>query len=727
MINLTRRPKGGGKLKNSIHKVLVLTVLYTASLVAGGLSYITLPNSVFSEANFFYDADTVLHSDGIVLNFSERVIDLVKGDRLADISDIDSSYSSITSAFNSLDSDYGIEYIIKQVPDAMWGDTTAIHKISGTTISQRNSSQLFMIRFINPIPVDSTTNALASISEIEFAHQAVMLVMFEDPNDTHYLDASANPQWYFDSLDISEAWDLTHGSSNIEIAIIDTGACEEYDDIDGKFVSHDGKSGEHGAAVASVAAGETNNGFGISGIGWNTALRSYNVDNSPISNPSTFVHKIHVAQRTAEVLNFSLGTVRWATRLDISEICPAQYQDHWSFEKVMPENYPEIENEVLNALDRGVVVVAAAGNGPVSAHAQGQADCDLTYPPADVYPAMYEGVIAVSGTELFLGNERFKEGGAGYNYGNFITVAAPAVDIWASGNHPLEDRNCTRTTQHSQHTGTSFAAPMVAGLASLLLHYEPDSSVKEIIKRSADKIAISQHAYDSNGYNNWLGYGRINAYAALLSCHPKTPSGFTVSGGNDDNPYLSWNLNAESDIDGYKIYRKFGTGAWGGVANVSENTNNWSDSEVTMSSGKFDPLVYYRITAYDLQDHESQPTASVSKRYDELIKAIPGDDPEQSVAITELNLTSVYPNPFNSSIQISFQVPQHDGAQLHILDVMGRKVKSYPDANVNLSYGNYSILWDGSFEDGGPAPSGVYYIMLSGNIQSKVKKVLLLK
>jgi subtilisin family serine protease len=138
--------------------------------------------------------------------------------------------------------------------------------------------------------------------------------------------------------------------------------------------------------------------------------------------------------------------------------------------------------ELLQAAnEKGVVVVAAAGNGGLSA------------PP--VYPAAYPGVIAVTAVDEADHLYEFA------NHGNYIAVAAPGVDILA----PVERGG------YAYVSGTSFAAAYVSGIAALLLEREPSLDPHTI----ADLLATGAEDLGPQGRDDDFGAGRVNAYSSL--------------------------------------------------------------------------------------------------------------------------------------------------------------------------------------------------------------------
>ena len=116
-----------------------------------------------------------------------------------------------------------------------------------------------------------------------------------------------------------------------------------------------------------------------------------------------------------------------------------------------PREYGSVGRAIARARGAGVVLVAAMGND--------NPGCGGT--PFDAYPAGYLGVIAVSGTDQ---NDEFAN--STWNYGSgdtYVDVCAPAIEIRTTG--PGND--------YPIWSGTSFSAPLVSGLAALILSVRP--------------------------------------------------------------------------------------------------------------------------------------------------------------------------------------------------------------------------------------------------------------
>jgi parallel beta-helix repeat protein len=152
-----------------------------------------------------------------------------------------------------------------------------------------------------------------------------------------------------------------------------------------------------------------------------------------------------------------------------------------------------------------VICVASAGN---TSENEVPLQCNPAPVPFTNYPASYPGVIAVSATHLDEYDvERFRDN---YNYNppdsSWFDLSAPGEGIWTTD----------WSGGYVQDLGTSLSSPQVAALAGLILTLNPSANVTDIMTSSADKIDQDRYTYDETGWNDHLGYGRINAFKALF-------------------------------------------------------------------------------------------------------------------------------------------------------------------------------------------------------------------
>lgn len=150
-----------------------------------------------------------------------------------------------------------------------------------------------------------------------------------------------------------------------------------------------------------------------------------------------------------------------------------------------------------------MVSIAASGN---------------TWGSIDYYPASIPVVMSVGASNHENRRSQYS------SYFSTIDLVAPG----GFGDFPPSHRDIystfgTSDTQYAYDAGTSMAAPHVSGTASLLQGYSQDSlnrtlyndGIRNIIKLSADKVRTDLYTYDSHGWNEEVGFGRLNARRAL--------------------------------------------------------------------------------------------------------------------------------------------------------------------------------------------------------------------
>ncbi|MBI4288675.1 MAG: peptidase S8 [Chloroflexi bacterium] len=279
-------------------------------------------------------------------------------------------------------------------------------------------------------------------------------------------DVSFGLQWGISRIQAPEAWDLITGSRDVKIAILDSGIDQDHDDIKGKIVDNknfttassvDDLFG-HGTHVAGIAAAATNNGKGVAGVAFDSALVNIKVlDDGGSGNHSSIAQGIvYAADQGAKVINMSfVGSATSST----------------------------LESAINYAWSKGAVLVAAAGNDNSS---------------SPVYPASYDNVIAVAATDPNDVKAFFS------NFGDWVDVAAPGVDIFSTfPNH----ENLMGLRNYGYLTGTSMAAPHVAGTIALLFAMHPDWT----------NVQVKSHVLAST--NPVVGFtsnlGRVNAFEAV--------------------------------------------------------------------------------------------------------------------------------------------------------------------------------------------------------------------
>jgi subtilisin family serine protease len=299
--------------------------------------------------------------------------------------------------------------------------------------------------------------ALQSRSEVEFAELDRLIPPADvTPNDPWY----TNWEWHLRKIQAPSAWSTTVGATNIVIAVLDTGVDGTHEDLVSKMVpgwnvynnnSDTRDVNGHGTLVAGTAAASSDNGLGVASVAWGCRVMPVRIsDTTAYASFSAMANGLTwAADHGARVANLSY---RASTSSTVASA--AQYFQ-----------------------SRGGVVTIAAGN-------EGTFDSSPDNPYA----------LTVGGTDA---NDSLY---GWSNTGNNLDVTAPGSAYTTS-----------RGGGYTAASGTSIAAPLVAGLAALCLSANPNltpDEVQTLIKQSSDD-------YGSAGWDTSYGWGRVNAARAI--------------------------------------------------------------------------------------------------------------------------------------------------------------------------------------------------------------------
>ncbi len=192
------------------------------------------------------------------------------------------------------------------------------------------------------------------------------------------------------------------------------------------------------------------------------------------------------------------------------------------------------------------------------------------------------------------------------------------------------------------------------------------------------------------------------------SCfQPTDPSNLSIS-SSGGHPYLSWTASEPASAT-YHVYRSnTGSGGWTQLTSSPITPTTWLDEHVVMQSGS---KKYYRVRA--LSGDGTKWSADYSN-----MDSCTGVYQEERRAAENLSRTTVpkglrcvsYPNPFNPSTTVNYDVPASGHVHLLIYDILGREVARLVDRD--LDAGTYEAVWAGTDQSGSAMPSGVYYATL---------------
>ncbi len=354
-------------------------------------------------------------------------------------------------------------------------------------------------------------------AEPKYVHRVTIV-----PNDSIFLTGQ---QINLSRVSATQAWDITKGDSSVLIAIIDTGVDWAHPDLaanilrdnTGKVIGKDfgglngtpdddpgedkepsGKLAYHGTHVAGIVAAVTDNKIGIASIGYNCTILPVKTSRSDKRDANGYPYVYYgfegikyAADKGAKVINCSWGS----------------------------SSFSRYEQEVIDyATTKGSLVVASAGNENTK---------------APFFPASYKSVLSVVWGEI--DDKRY----LGATYGINTDVLVPGTSILST--YPTYTNIPYRTL-----SGSSMAAPLVAGVAGLVASKFPNYSALQI----GEQVRVTTDDIYSNGVNpdsiKYLaGKGRANAYRAVTETNAvsvrATDVKFTETTGSNYNGLFETN------------------------------------------------------------------------------------------------------------------------------------------------------------------------------------------
>lgn len=350
------------------------------------------------------------------------------------------------------------------------------------------------------------------ISSFVVEVQVAGLSRYIEPNMRLRVDLVPNDpnwpaQWGPRRIEADYAWNTTVGDPSVVVAVIDTGVDWDHPDLatsiwnntdevldgadtDGNGFIDDIRGwdfvdttaaawpGEdstvrdndpmdfhgHGTHCSGIVAAVTNNSIGIAGVCWNCKIMAVRAGYKGedgygyLEDDDAAAAIVYATDNGANVISMSWG-----------------------------DYYPSdlIYDAVKYAYDSGVLLVAASGNDDTSSRH---------------FPAAYDEVIAVSATDDYDNPAWFT------NFGDWVELAAPGVDIYST----------VWDDTYTYMSGTSMSAPHVAGLAALILSQFSSMTRDQLrlqLRFAADDLG-------DPGFDNYYGYGRINARRAVERTPP---------------------------------------------------------------------------------------------------------------------------------------------------------------------------------------------------------------
>jgi len=396
-----------------------------------------------------------------------------------------------------------VNYVRQKFPQSKRVD----YKVATAGEQPVDISLIYELSYSGNTPLEKLINQLLATGTFMYAEPAYVFRTTFTPDDPEISE-----QWHLAKIKAFEAWDISQGSSDVVIAIVDTGTDLDHPDLQDKFATNaaDPENGidddndgfvdnffgwnffddngnpqsvgiDHGVHVSGCASPTTNNGTGIAGPGFNSSLLAVKAG-SGFSIRFGYEGIVYAADHGADIINCSWGG---------------------GFSGQFGQDVVDYA-----ALNKNALVIAGAGNG----------NTDRLF-----YPGSYRHVMNVAATDEDDSRASFS------NFHYSVDISAPGMRIYSTkdeGNYGFDN-------------GTSMAAPIVAGCAAIVKAVHPNLTglqIGEQLKATADDI------YSIAGNDTLLdklGTGRVNLLNAVGNiASPAVVMTEQLITDNDDDAFI---------------------------------------------------------------------------------------------------------------------------------------------------------------------------------------------
>lgn len=404
----------------------------------------------------------------------------------------------------SIVSTYALDYypgriLVKPKSDISLTRLQEFHKISGSTLSQtiqisEDQAPWQVVEFSPIESVEAKIKTYLKSGLIQWAEPDYYIEPAVTPNDPafEYHDRI----WHFEQVEAPAAWDAITDSSDIIIAVVDSGINYKHEDLtsniwvnedeipnngidddkDGYIDNIHGintlkkdsySSGDpmdssygHGTHVTGIIGAIANNGVGSCGVCWKANIMA-----------------CKVFSRTEGTVSDAVEGISFATKNGAKIINASWVINSFSATESMKEAISEMKK-------KGILLVCAAGNS------RSDIDKNPVYPAS--YSLLFDNVISVAATDDIDENV--------YNYGQkSVNIAAPGDDIYSTY------VKSSSTNYYKKMSGTSMATPFISSAAALYWAQNPSATyldVKQAIYDSSDFLSQLQGKCTTGGRLN---------------------------------------------------------------------------------------------------------------------------------------------------------------------------------------------------------------------------------
>ena len=408
------------------------------------------------------------------------------------------------------------------------------------------------------------------------------------PNDPYYANGS---QEYLNQINAPLAWDLVTGDTNQIIAIIDTGVDWDHPDLNDNiwinknelptngidddnngyiddyigwdFVNMDANPGDdnsHGTHVAGIAAAEGNNGTGICGVAWHSKILPLKVLQSTGTGSSSNLAEAieYAANQGATVINMSLGS----------------YGESLTVRNALENAYAGTGDGL------GSMLVAAAGNDHLKVSAFDLCGNYGSY-PMPFYPAAYPWVLGV-----MAGDAGPCNGFSNWDFDGPVAYNGANYELITYGTNIL---SCKLNGEYWHKSGTSMAAPIVAGAVALMRQYQPEMSGETIFAKLIQG-STNGNLDILNSITKVLSPQLIFVSSTILDNQPGCDNDGIADAGETVHLYLTI-MNAGGHADSVWVKLRLGEFEDPSIATINDSTSTIGDiSAYSILTGELSPF-----------------------------------------------------------------------------------------------------------------------------------------
>ena len=438
--------------------------------------------------------------------------------------------------------------IARAVDDTAVADLSGLPQVASARLLAGDRRELLLQ--VHPgVDELALSRALRGRPDVLWAHPDLALspaptALPDDPyvSEQWHLENTGQGGWTAGvDIDAETAWALSTGAG-VLVAVLDGGVQVDHPDLDvvdgWDFVDDDADptpdpaedNAAHGTCAAGIAAAVGGNGVGVAGVAYDAQVYGVRLLGDGTTTSDLHDALVGATDAGAAVLSNSWG---------FDNGCSA-----YALWATVEEALDHADQEGRGGL--GTVVVFSAGNGACDNGGDGL--------------LAHEAVVGVAASD---GNDR-REWYSSYGEGVDITGPSGAIlttDLTGDDGYGSYNGDGDYVGSFS---GTSASAPVVSGVAALMLAANPRltaAQVRQVLSETAEPIDVDgsgddsdDGAYDAEGWSPWYGCGRVNAAAAVLAVSNAAPPApdlvWPLTSATEDRVLLQW---TGEDPDGDRL------------------------------------------------------------------------------------------------------------------------------------------------------------------------------